>query len=212
MGVRGRLRLLALPSLTASVANCYAVDGASNARARSSVLGIAAADYFPLASGWKWTYSVWKDGVKVPVLHEVLDRQGDVAVVQEGGERITYIVTPDGIAEKNGDRIGDYIIKNPVRVGAEWSVEGGRAYIAGVDGKFASALVGHHEGCVLIFVTRTNPTRVTETIFAPYLGPVAMSIQAADGKEFLTLAQAQLIAVTRPADAPATPPSSQTGR
>jgi hypothetical protein len=212
MGVRGRFRLLALLSLAATVASCYAVDNAGNARPRSSVVGIAAADYFPLASGWKWTYSVWKDGVKTPVLHEVLERQGDVAVVQEGGERITYVVTPEGIAEKNGDRIGDYIIKNPVRLGAEWAVEGGRARIAAVDGKFASALVGHYEGCVLISVTRTDPTRVTETLFAPHLGPVVVSIQAADGKEFLTLAQVQLVGVTRPGDASSTPSSSQTGR
>ena len=115
MGVRGRSRLLALLSLAATVVGCYEVDFAGNARARSSVVGNAAADYFPLATGWKWTYAVWKDGVKIPVLHEVLERQGDVAVVQEGGERITYVVTPEGIAEKNGDRIGDYIIKNPVR-------------------------------------------------------------------------------------------------
>jgi hypothetical protein len=204
--------LLALLSLAATVAGCYAVDGAGNARARSSVFGITAADYFPLASGWKWRYSVWKDGIKISVLHEVLERRGDVAVVQEGGERITYVVTPEGIAEKNGDRIGDYIIKNPVRVGAEWAVEGGRARIAAVDGRFTSALVGHHEGCLLIFVTRTDPTRVTQTLFAPHLGPVVFSLQAADGKEFLTLAQELLVGVTRPGDAPSTRSPSQTGR
>jgi hypothetical protein len=212
MGVRGRFRFVALLSLTATVASCYAVDFAGNARPRSSVFGIAAADYVPLASGWKWTYSVWKDGVKIPVLHEVLERQGDVAVVQEGGERITYVVTPEGIAEKNGDRVGDYIIKNPVKVGAEWAVEGGRARIAAVDGKFTSPLIGRYEGCVLIFVTRTDPTRVTQTLFAPHLGPVALTIQAADGKEFLTLAQALLVGVTRPGDAPSRPSSSNTGR
>jgi len=212
MGSRRRFRLLALLSLTATGASCYAVDFAGNARARSSVFGIAAADYFPLASGWKWTYSVWKDGVKIPVLHEVLARQGDVAVVQEGGERITYVVTPEGIAEKNGERIGDYIIKNPVKVGAEWAVEGGRARIFAVDGRFLSARVGHHEGCVLIAVTRNDPTRITQTMFAPHLGPVTISIQAADGKEFLTLAQAVLVGVTRPDGAPSTPASSQTGR
>jgi hypothetical protein len=212
MGVRGRFRLLALLSLAATVASCYAVDSQGNARARSSVFGIAAADYFPLASGWKWNYSVWKDGLKIPVLHEVLERRGDVAVVQEGGERITYVVTPEGIAEKNGDRLGDYIIKNPVRVGAEWAVEGGRARILAVDGRFLSARVGRHEGCVLIAVTRNDPTRTTQTMFAPYLGPVTVSIQAADGKEFLTLAQALLVGVTRPGDALSARSSLQTGR
>ena len=195
-----------------AIAGCYAVDFAGNARPRSSVFGIAAADYFPLASGWKWTYSVWKDGVRIPVPHTVLERQGDVAVVQEGGERITYVVTAKGIAEKNGDRIGDYIIKNPVTVGAEWPVEGGRARIVYVDGEYRSPLVGHYKGCVLISVKRTDPTRVTDTLFAPHLGPVALTIQAADGKEFLTLAQARLVGVTRPGDLPSASSSPRTGR
>ena len=204
--------MLALLSLAATGASCYAVDFAGNDRQRSSVFGIAAADYFPLASGWKWTYSVWKDGVRIPVPHEVLERQDDVAVVQEGGERITYVVTAEGIAEKNGDRIGDYIIKNPVTVGAEWPVEGGRARIVYVDGEYRSPFVGHYKGCVLISVKRTDPTRVTDTLFAPHLGPVALTIQAADGKEFLTLAQARLVGVTRPGDGPSAPSSSRTGR
>jgi hypothetical protein len=132
-------------------------------------------------------------------------------VVQEGGERITYVVTPEGIAEKDGDRIGDYIIRNPVRVGAEWPVDGGRARIVYVDGNYRSPLVGHYEGCVLISVKRTDPTRVTQTLFAPHLGPVALTIQAADGKEYLTLAQAQLVGVIRPGDVPSAPSSPQTG-
>jgi hypothetical protein len=52
---------------------------------------------------------------------------------------------------------------------------------------------------------RTDPTRVTQTLFAPYLGPVLVNIQAADGKELLTIAQAQLVGVTRPGDAPTIP-------
>jgi hypothetical protein len=198
--------LLALLSLTATVVSCkVAGSGGDIVRPRFSVAGIAAADYFPLDSGWKWAYSVWENGVKTRMLHAVLERQGDVAVVQEGGERITHEVTPEGIAEKDGDKRGDYIIKNPLRVGTEWEVEGGRARIAAVNGKFASPRVGRYEGCVLIAVTRTDPTRVTQTLFAPYLGPVLIDIQAADGKEFLTIAQAQLVGVTRPGDAPAIP-------
>jgi hypothetical protein len=200
----GRSPLLVLLLLPATVASCRAAAGGGGdvARPRLSIVGIAAADYYPLASGWKWAYSVWKDGMKTLALHAVLERQGDVAVVQEGGERITYAVTPEGIAEKDGAGLGDYIIKNPIRAGAEWSVAGGRARIASVDGKFASALVGRYEGCVLIAVTRTDPKRVTQTLFAPYLGPVLMDIQAADGEEFVTIAQAELVGVTRPGDSP----------
>ena len=55
----------------------------------------------------------------------MLERTGDTAVVQTGDERLTYAVTPDGIVQKDGGMLGDYVIKNPVKAGAEWAVEGG---------------------------------------------------------------------------------------
>ncbi len=206
MRTRGRLQLLALVFVTATVASCYEVDSRGWVFPRGvGVSRIAAANYFPLASGWKWTYSVWMNGLKTQEVHAVLERKGDLAVVQDGAGRITYVVTPEGIAEKNGDRIGDYVIKSPLSTGAEWAVEGGRARIAFAGGKCGSARVGFYEGCVLISVTRTDPARVIQTMYAPYLGPVSVSIQVADGKDFLTIAQAVLVSVTRPGEAPAVP-------
>jgi len=66
MMTRGRSQLLALLSLTATVASCkVAGSGGDIVRPRFSVAGIAAADYFPLDSGWKWAYSVWENGVPI---------------------------------------------------------------------------------------------------------------------------------------------------
>jgi hypothetical protein len=206
MMTHGRSPLLVLLLLTTAIASCKSAgSGGDVVRPRLSITGIAAADYYPLASGWKWVYSVWKNGIETRALHAVLERRGDVAVVEEGGERITYAITPEGIAEKDGDRLGDYIIKNPITADAEWAVAGGRARIVFVEGRFEDPRVGRYEGCVLIAVTRNDPERVTQTLFAPYLGPVSMDIQAADGEGFVTIAQAQLVGVTRPGDAPATP-------
>ena len=138
--------------------------------------------------------------------YAVLERKGDVATVQEGDERVTYVVTSEGIAQKDGDRIGDYIIKNPIRVGAEWPVAGGRARIASVDARYASPPVGRYEGCVLLAVTRTDPTRVTQTWFAPYLGPVQIGIQAQDGERIpADRAVPCWCGFTRPGAAPVTP-------
>jgi len=200
-----RCTLLVLLLLTGTISCKSAGSGGDVVRPRLSVAGIAAADYYPLANGWKWAYSIWKDGMTTRAVHAVLERRGDVAVVEEGGERITYAVTPEGIAEKEGDRLGDYIIKNPIRADAEWAVADGRARIVFVEGRFEDPLIGRYEGCVLIAVTRNDPKHVTQTLFAPYLGPVSMDIQAEDGEEFVTIAQAQLVGVTRPGDAPATP-------
>ena len=203
----GRSRLSMLLLLPVTLAACTAAGGGSDGvvRPRLSITGATAADYYPLADGWKWEYLVWKDGRKTRVRYAVLERKGDVAIVQEGDEQITYVVTAEGIAEKDGDRLGDYIIKNPVAVGAEWPVAGGRARIASVSARYEDPRVGRYEGCVLLAVMRTNPTRVTQTWFAPYLGPVQIAIQAQDGEQFLTIAQARLVGFTRPGAVPATP-------
>jgi hypothetical protein len=195
--------LLLLP---ATVATCTtAGSGGDVVRPRLSIKGIRAADYYPLADGWKWSYSVWKDGVNTQTLFAVLERKGDIAVVQEGDERITYAVTSEGIVQKDGDRLGDYVIKDPIKQGTEWPVAGGRARIASVEAKFESPTLGRYEGCVLVAVTRTDPTRMTQTWFAPYLGPVLIDIQVQDGKGFLPIAKAKMIGVTKPGDPLATP-------
>jgi hypothetical protein len=186
--------------LPATLAGCTTAVGRGDVvRPRLSMNGMRAVDYYPLANGWKWSYSVWKDGVNTRTLFAVIERKDDIAVVQEGDERITYAVTSEGISQKDGDELGDYVLKDPIAQGTEWPVAGGRARIVSVEAKFESATLGRYEGCVLVAVTRTDPTRVTQTWFAPYLGPVLIDIQVQDGKGFLPIATAEMLAVTKPA-------------
>ena len=63
---------------------------------------LKAADYYPLASGWEWAYDLEKEGMNVLATYAVVERNGDVAVVQAGEERPAYAIGPDGIAQKNG--------------------------------------------------------------------------------------------------------------
>jgi hypothetical protein len=162
---------------------------------------LTAADFYPLAPGWKWAYDVEKDGINILATYAVVERTGDTAVVQTGDEKLTYAVTPEGIVQKDGGMIGDYIIKNPVKAGAEWAVEGGRAHVASVTADFKLDSGEHYLGCIVIEVTRTDPVRVTRTTFAPDLGPVMLELQVQDGAKFTTITRARLRAVTRPGDA-----------
>ena len=132
--------------------------------------------------------------------YAVLERTGDLAVVQAGDERLTYAVMAEGIAQKDGGMLGDYVIKNPVAAGAEWAVEGGRAHIASVTADFKLDSGEHYLGCIVVEVTRTDPVRVTRTTFAPDLGPVMLEMQVQDGTRFITITRARLRAVTRPGD------------
>ena len=162
---------------------------------------LTAADFYPLAPGWKWAYDVEKEGVNILATYVVLEHSGDTAIVQAGDERLAYAVTASGVAQKDGDRIGDYVIKSPLEVGAEWPVDGGRARIASVTSDFKLDSGEHYLGCVVVEVTRTDPVRVTRTTFAPDLGPVMLEMQVQDGAKFTTITRARLRAVTRPGDA-----------
>jgi hypothetical protein len=160
-----------------------------------------AADYYPLANGWKWAFDVEQDGVNILATYAVLERNGDVAVVQAGDEKLMYAVTPEGVAQKDGDMMGDYVIKNPLRAGTEWNVAGGRAKITSVTEEVNVDSVGRYAGCVVVEVTRVSPMRVTRTTFAPDLGPIALEMQVQDGQTFKTTTRAKLRAVTKPGDA-----------
>jgi hypothetical protein len=161
---------------------------------------LTAADYYPLVTGWKWAYDVEKDGLNILATYAVLERSGDVAVVQAGDERLTYAITPEGIAQKELDAVGDFIIKNPVRPGSEWSVAGGRAKIVSVDERLALEPAGQFANCLVVEVTRSDPMRVARTTYAPGVGWVALELQVQEGQRFVTTTRAHLRAVTKPGE------------
>jgi hypothetical protein len=177
------------------VAGCAAAE-------KSNVVGprpnLKAVDYYPLASGWKWAYDLDKDGVNVLATYAVVERNDDLAVVQAGEERLTYAVTPDGVAQHDGMAKGDYVIKDPLTVGAGWAVAGGRAKIVAVDQQVNVDSLGKLGGCVTVEVAREEPARITRTTFAPDVGPVALELQVLTGQKYVTTTRAQLRAVTKP--------------
>jgi len=190
-----RLVLLAVSILVPACATSGGGPDAIRPRA-----GATAADYYPLSDGWKWAFDVEQDGMNILATYVVLERKEAVAVVQAGDERLTYVVTPEGVAQFEGNAIGDYVIRNPIKQGAEWAVAGGRARIASANEEVNVDSVGRYAGCVVVEVTRTDPARVTRTVFAPDLGPVALEMQVQEGAKFVTKARARLRAVTKPGD------------
>jgi len=191
---------LVVVGMALSLVGCATGGGGGNNEIKPRA-NLAAADFYPLMPGWKWAYDVEKDGVDILATYVVTERVGDTAVVQAGDERLTYAVTPEGIAQKEAGLLGDYIIKNPLQVGAEWAVSGGRAHVTSVDADFKMDSGEHYLGCVVVEVTRTDPVRVARTTFAPDLGPVLLEMQVQDGQKFTTVTRARLRAVTRPTDA-----------
>src|SRR4029077_9988714 len=116
-----------------------------------------------------------------------------------GDDRLSYAITPDGIAQRDGAQLGDYVIKNPVEVGTEWPVVGGTAKVVAV-AREVTVDAGHFSDCAVIEVTRSDPVRVARTTFAPDGGRVAQEFQAQDGSRFVTATRASLRSVTRPGE------------
>src|SRR5262245_14002065 len=62
----------------------------------------AAADYYPLATGWKWAYQLEKSGEKILATYAVLEQIVDTVIVKAGDERLTYALMPEGVARRSG--------------------------------------------------------------------------------------------------------------
>lgn len=185
------LVLLGASSLAVGCATGPAAPAASTARAQT------AAEYYPLDAGWKWAYDLERDGTHLLAVYAVLERTPDTAIVEAGDQRMTYAVTPQGIAQKEGTTVGDFMLKNPVVLGAEWSVFAGTAKIVAVD-QTVSVPSGDYAHCLVVETLRREPTRLSRTTYAPGIGPVAIEVQVQSQGRFVTTMRASLRGATKP--------------
>jgi hypothetical protein len=191
--------LVAALSVAALAVAAGCAGGSGGAGANGPRRNLTATDYYPLARGWKWAYDLEKDGQKILAVYAVLERSGDTAIVQAGEDRLSYAITPDGIAQKEGGALGDYVIKNPVAVGTEWRVAGGTAKVVAFTND-VTVEAGHFNDCAVVEVTRSDPVRLARTTFAPDIGPISIEFQIQDGTRFVTSTRASLRSVTKPGE------------
>lgn len=160
-----------------------------------------AGDYYPLDAGWKWAYDLERQGENMLAVYAVLERTPDTAIVQAGDERLAYAVTRDGVAQKEGVIVGDFLLKNPIMVGAEWNVFAGKARITSVS-QTATTPTGDYKDCVVVETLRSDPTRLSRTTYAPGVGPVVIEVQVESQGRFVTTMRASLRGATRPGQDP----------
>jgi len=162
-----------------------------------------AAAYYPFSTGWKWAYDVEREGQTMLATTAVTERSGDTAIVQAGDQRLSYEVRPEGISRREGLRISDFLLRSPIRAGASWPIEGGQAKVAEV-GKAVTVPGGTFSNCATIEESRTNPDRVTRTVYCAHVGPVSIVLQIHDPLTgvFKTEMRATLLGVTRPGEDP----------
>lgn len=163
----------------------------------------SAREYYPLMMGWKWAYDIERDNDRILAIYSVLQRDGETAVVQAGNEQMTYSVRDDGIARVEGGRIADFVLKSPIKQGAEWMISEGHARIVSV-GQSVTVPAGTFPNCAVVEEVRTNPERVVKTTFAAGVGLVSLEAQLHDqatGK-FQVVVRASLRGITRPGEDP----------
>jgi hypothetical protein len=163
----------------------------------------SAQEYYPLTKGWRWAYDLEKGGDRILATYAVTDVAGDTAILQAGEEKLLYAVLPEGVARKDGLSLGDFILKTPIRAGAEWPVGGGKAKVTAV-GRTITVPAGTFANCAVVEEIRTDPDRVLRTTYAAGVGPVLLEYQVHDvasGKFEMAL-RATLRGVTRPGEDP----------
>jgi hypothetical protein len=160
--------------MAASVALLFGCASmASHPTTRTSLTAI---DYYPLLPGWGWAYEIEHAGTTVLSLYAVSERRSDLALVKHGEETITYAILPDGIARREGDLLGDYILKLPLAKGASWPVTDGTATIAEV-GKTVTLRAGTFHDCAMVEERRRAPNRITRTTYCPDAGPIELELR-----------------------------------
>jgi hypothetical protein len=162
-----------------------------------------AAAYYPFSAGWKWAYDVQREGQTMLATTAVTERTGDTAIVQAGDQRISYALSAEGISRREGLRTSDFLLRTPIRAGATWPIEGGQAKVAEV-GKVVTVPGGTFSRCATVEENRTNPDRVTRTIYCANVGPVSIEVQVHDPMSgaYQTEMRATLLGVTRPGEDP----------
>ncbi|HEX3693802.1 MAG TPA: hypothetical protein VH374_00325 [Polyangia bacterium] len=162
---------------------------------------LTAAEYYPLQTGWRWSYDIEKDGQHILAFYSVVARQGDSATVQAGNDILTYAITPLGVAHRDGNGVGDFLIKDPLSPGAAWTLTEGKAQVLSV-GQQVTVEAGTFKNCVVVEETRSEPIRIVRTTFAPGVGPIAVEVSVQDGVRFVTTTKAILRGVTKPGQDP----------
>jgi hypothetical protein len=170
-----------------------------------------AAAYYPFTTGWKWAYDVEREGQQMLATTAVTDKTADTAVVLAGDQHISYALSPEGISRRDGLRVTDFLLRSPIRAGAAWPIEGGQARVATV-GETVTVPGGTFTRCATIEESRTNPQRLTRTVYCAGVGPVKIEVQVHDplSGTFKSEMRATLLGVTRPGEDPLGAPEGAT--
>lgn len=130
---------------------------------------------YPLAEGYVWSYDI-DTGPGEPTLAitrvtAVIDARVEVS---SGGDPIVYELRDEGIFQPATDT---WLLKAPVREGAEWSAAGGRIARVTSTSETIEVPAGRFDGCVRVEEGGGDAGKLVTTVYCPDVGPVYLEVQ-----------------------------------
>lgn len=145
-----------------------ACGSAPAAPVRPSADAYVPARLYPLSVGRVWSYDVdTGTGMSTLAIARVTRSENGRVEVATGSEPNVYQVSNEGIRREGGA----WVLKAPIRMGAEWPAANGRtARIASLDAHVES-VAGNFEHCVEV-IERAEGGPQIRTVYCPDVGPV----------------------------------------
>lgn len=130
---------------------------------------------YPLSEGHVWSYDI-DTGPGDPTLAitrviAVVDRRVEVS---SGGDPVVYELRDDGIFQP---ATGTWLLKAPIREGAEWPAGGGRTARVTSTSETIEVPAGRFDGCVRVEEGGGDSGKLVTTVYCPDVGPVYLEVQ-----------------------------------
>ena len=132
---------------------------------------LAPKNLYPLAEGNVWSYNV-DTGQDLPTLAQtrVVSAQGNrYEVSSNRSDPVVYELREQGIFRPAN---GTWLLKAPIRVGAEWPSSAGMTARVESTGVSVETPAGSFDGCVQVVETGGEAGRSVATVYCPEIGPV----------------------------------------
>lgn len=143
---------------------------------------LAPTTLYPMEPGTQWVYDVDTGGGEPPTLgiFEVIEAAGSQRQIANNrgmtstgqirhADPVVYEITADGIRHPSS---GGWLLRAPIRQGAEWEAMGGRtARVTDIDAS-VEVFAGTFEGCVEVTESGGEDGRQVRTVYCPQVGPV----------------------------------------
>ncbi|MCB9585614.1 MAG: hypothetical protein H6718_09460 [Polyangiaceae bacterium] len=165
------------------LAGCGGAEPAPPVPPKAEVADTEVARYLPLPNDFVYTYDTYSDGQRIGSLWIQVSHVRDERVDLKIGSRVTHLeLAREGVRDIGGG----WVLKAPLKVGAEFAGKNGRVRITQMDVAIETA-AGSFKGCLETQEEAGGAeaqSRVT-TLYCPDVGITRIDIMTQEGNELV---------------------------